>query len=374
VPDIWGDQSVIPAVEAVTGAAWHELPVGWETYLAQRLHAETDLVQQGFVTEAILLYRDPEREQPALVLDVPTETLAKVGSIHVADASQSGVITWAEVHFLLADNPEAGERVAYEPYRVVDGRWVHTWPQLIDWGVERQDFSAHVTVSYFDLDAPSVEGLLPYLEQLYVRTAGDLGLDTADLPPVLVSITPSVGRASTPAMTQPRVLAQEPERLGITVPSPYSAVRYAETSAADYVRMIAARDVITALLMARVEPFPVNHPFAAAFLTWELERFGLDSSAALQSFLIESGRVSQPWPVDGTGKMDFRPPYQDQDYYAARALLDVLVRRYGPEIVPVLVENLGQSSDVDDWLMHSAGITFADVEDEWSEAVSATGE
>jgi hypothetical protein len=67
-------------------------------------------------------------------------------------------------------------------------------------------------------------------------------------------------------------------------------------------------------------------------------------------------------------------PGTDRDecnYVAAKVLLDVLIERYGEEVVARLAPNLSQASSIDDWLYISLGIHTVDIEPEWRERVEA---
>jgi hypothetical protein len=105
-----------------------------------------------------------------------------------------------------------------------------------------------------------------------------------------------------------------------------------------------------------------------AFLTREAELVGLDP-ARVQAFYLERyGRIGAAWPADRDGWLAFDTPYLDSDYQEARLLLDVLEERFGPLVIPVLLNKLPISTDVDDWLQRSVGITLQDVEADWQNA------
>jgi hypothetical protein len=131
--------------------------------------------------------------------------------------------------------------------------------------------------------------------------------------------------------------------------------------------------MVSRLLTARLGDFPDNHPFALAFLTWEVGRLGLDEQSVLDIAVGERGQIGPLWPEDGTGWLAFQTPYQDADYRAARILVDVLVEQYGPQAVPVLLRNLPTSANVDDWLSRSLGIAPVELQPAFEEALRAAG-
>jgi hypothetical protein len=160
----------------------------------------------------------------------------------------------------------------------------------------------------------------------------------------------------------------------LIVPSPYASVRSADSTAREFILRALTRDMVAGLMAMRVDPFPLNHPLAVAFLIHEVEQYELDGDVALQGFVIEQGRLSDPWPISEAGPLAFAPPYTDEGYQAARVLIDVLIERYGPEAVPALMQNLSQAASMDDWLTQSLGITFGDVKEDWNIAMRASGE
>jgi hypothetical protein len=376
LPLIQNDQSIVTAIETVTDDSVTNISIDWSSYFAQRLRAETRLTADGFATEAILLYHDPEREQSPIVIDVPTETLAEPASIRVLSMQTIRDTQWAEVEFSLVDGNLGDKRITYEPFRLVGNRWVHSWAQLEDWGSEQQEASAHFVLQYYDLDQNSAVGLLPYLEQIYAQTSADFGLDTALLPIVEVTILPSTDRAGfagTPVL--PLTMPNKPiAPASLIVPSPYASVRSADSTAREFILRVLTRDLVTGLMAARIDPFPPNHPLAAAFLIHEVEQYEMDGDLALQGFLIDHGRLSDPQPITEDGPLAFTTPYTDEGYHAARVLLDVLIDRYGLGAVPALMQTLPQATSMDDWLNQSLGITFDDVRNNWDIAMRASGE
>jgi len=374
-PSIAANDSIIPAVESATGAPALSLPVEWDGYLAYRLRSEAALIAQGHTVEATVLYRDPQREAPPFVLDVPLETLADPSTIEVISTRSVGELVWAEVRFAAGDNVR---RIAFEPFRLADGRWVHTWAEIQDWGALHEDRSANFVLKYYDLDAFATQGLLPTLEQLYGVVSADYGLDPAENPSIRVTVTPTAANADSVSSIVrrpfPAEVGQSASEIQIIVPSAYVVIRADGVSVAEHVREVAARELASQLLIRRLEGFPANHPLAVAFLTWEAERIGLDANAVREFTIAEQGRIRPLWPEDGSGWLAFQTPYQDVDYLQARILLDVLVEQHGMQAVPLLLENLPTSANVDDWLSRSLGITHAAIQPAWQAAMLLAGQ
>lgn len=376
LPLIQNDQSIVAAVQTVTGDSIADISVDWGSYFAQRLRAETRLAADGFATEAILLYHDPEREQSSIVLDVPTETLAQPSSLRVLRTRSIGQTIWAEVEFSLVDGAIGDKRISYEPFRLAGDRWVHSWAQLEDWGSEQQEDSPHFVLHYYDLDQESAAGILPYLEQIYAQTSADFGLDSAVLPLVQVTIAPSTDQSGLIGIPVRPLTAGDNQTASVSlvIPSPYVSVRSADITSREFLLQVLTRDLVAGIMAMRVAPFPPNHPLATAFLIHEMEQYGMEGDDALQRFLIEQGRLSEPWSITGDGPLAFTPPYTDEGYHAAQVLIEVLVDRYGPEAIPVLMQTLPQVASLDDWLGQSLGIAFEDVREDWELALRASGE
>ncbi len=369
LPAVQTDQSIIPALEAAAGESVGLAAVSWDSYLAQRLRAETALVAAGHTTEATLLYRDPERQPSALVIDTPVETFAEPSSIRVAGIEELGGLSWAEVHFRLPGDRERGELAAFEPFRISGGRWVHTWPQPEDWGALVEERSPHITLVFYELDRAAVEGLLPYLEQIYLQAASDLGIAPDRVPSAQVEIAPSAGLAGSVSLDagRPRTIDQSGGAgdARVQIPSPHVAVRQADEALIHYARLAGARGLVEELIAVQAQPFPPGHPIVFALARWEVQQLGLDypplPSGAINPERLPPQTLDQLWTAEANNAAH---------YAAAQVLLDLLVQEYGAEAVPALLANLGDSPDAATWLAVSLGISDpGDLQARWSAAV-----
>jgi hypothetical protein len=355
-------EAVVPTIASLTGVPAADLPVAWDGYLAYRLRAEAALIANGFSTEAAVLYRDPERADRADVIDVPTESIALPDSIEVIATRRVGDILWAEAQFAQVEGvgrtQETTQYVAYEPFRLVDNRWVHTNAIGGDWGPLYDAHGTYVQLWYFELDGPAVEGLVSYVEEVYTHIAADFALPNG--PPALeIFISP---------VAQPDQSGSSAQPVQVFVPSPYVTTRPPDVTIQEHARSLVTAGVIEEFVAYQIAPFDANHPFAVALMRWEMERTGLDAGAAVESFLDKEGRISALWPANSAGSLSFSPPYSDDDYLAAYALIRVLTETYGPEVIPNLVAYLPLSETVDEWLILSAGVMFEDVLDPWQAA------
>lgn len=358
--DIRSGTPAIPALVSLTGIPAADLPLTWDSYITHRLQAEAALIAQGHPTEAATLYRDPQRSDQDAPSDYPTETAALPDTLQVVSTRRVDDILWAEVRFARSGDagprPETTYHLAFEPFRLVDDRWVHSTPVPADWGEALQSQSEHFILHAYTLDEPACEDLLPYLEQIYARVAADFDLaDTST--PIEVFIAPPTADAQPP--------------LAVTVLSPYAAVRPAEETPQYYVRATATRGLIEHITTQQLQPLAPDHPAAVAFVWWELEQVGLATDPIPQTAVEAQNPDDPPWP---TGEIDFLappPPHTVADYRSAYALLTALTAAYGPEIMPRLMTNLPLSTDVDDWLLRSARITFEDIRENWQSAYTA---
>lgn len=376
-------EEVRPVITDLTGEPVTSLDLPWASYLTYRLRAESILITNGHATEAVLLYRDHSRSESESLPNIPTEIIANPETIEVIGTHTFGSVLWAEVRFQQADG--AGERshIAFEPFRLDEGRWGHSSPLAEDWGEARTLRSEHFTLDYYAIDEPAVDGLLPYLETTYAQTAADLGLGDP-LPPVQVAVIPAAntgghsvglvtGRplAADQAEIPAEIPAADQEALLVVVPSAYSTMRDADLSVGEFTREVAAREFIKKVVVQELSPLAANHPFVVAFMHWEMERASLDAEAAIQSLLATTGRTGPAWPVDGSGPLVFSQPYTDDHYMAAYILLEVLAEQKGPGIIPPMMAYLPFAVNVDDWLLNSAGITSAEISDAWNQAYHA---
>jgi hypothetical protein len=348
-------EEVLPALQGVTNTPLSDLPIEWGAFFAYRLRAEAQLIDSGHPTEAEILYHDAER-YPDLTADVRVEKLARPASITVLGTRTYSEVTWAEVLFVKDSTGES--LIAYEPFRIVDGRWLHTVPQMGHWGNEQWEEGAVLRLGYYELDAAHVERLLPQLDGVYSQVAADLGI-APELLPIEVVLAPS-GASD--------FRGYPPEGLTLLVPSPYATARPADTSAPGYVALAATHDLVEGLVSRQIRPYTVSRPVAYAFVSLEMERTGLPTGEWLLPATLE-GPIGVDVPPSletlWSGSAVEMPYYSAADYLAARLLMDMLVEAYGPEAIPDLLARLPDSANVDDWLTRSVGVEAGALEADW---------
>ncbi len=329
---------LIPALQSLTDVPVAELPVSWNSYLAHRLQAETRLVAEGYVTEAGLLFRDLDAMQGSEpVLDFPVEQHARPDSIAVIGVwpVHNGVLTGVRFEQV---GSLPGEMVTVEPFRLTSDGWVHTRMAADFWGAEYEEQSEHFELHYYELDASTVEGLLPYLESVYAYLARVLVLppnqpapDTSpDTTPFLVFVSPYTQEAF--LSSQPPVIVEAYASV-LRVPSPYGIALPADVTMQSYAQASTAWELVKALITRQVSPVPADNQVTVAFIGWAMAQIGVDYAAL-------------PGPAQE----------MLADSLATQVLLDLLVELYGPDAIPLLLENLPGSSSVDEWLARSLGV------------------
>lgn len=368
-------EEILPALLSLTGSDPLDLPVAWDGYLAHRLQAEAALIAGGHPTEAILLFRDRERSEQRMN-DIPVEALAIPETIRAIGTYRAADLTWVEVEFEPASASATGTLRAFEPFRVLDNRWVHTMAQVEDWGASRREQSEHFTLDYYELDAPAVEGLLAYLEVIHGQVAADFGLP--ETTPVGVLVLPTGLTTAFPALIEagrPHTLVPEtssttaPLSTGIqvVVASPFVVVREAGITPPLYVQSTAARGMIEDLVANQIDPFPADHPLAVALMRWGFEQNGVEGQVTLTGLPDMNDRTAP----ESLEVLWWSVPHRGGDYIAASALIEQLVETSGAQIIPHLLRNLPTASGMDDWLFASAGIRAADIEVRWRARVEA---
>lgn len=362
-------EGVLPALRVLTGSDPLDLPVAWESYLEANLQAQMALVAEGRGEE---VYEDQTCAgcvaSLARLFPIP-ETFAVLGTQRVND------LLWVEVEF---ESMTRRHRL-YMPLRVADDHWEHIQPTWEDWGEPLVDCSTHLSLLYTELDAPAVEGLLPYLEDVYGQLATDFGL-TEDLllqPQVQIMVTPFLsgtdyvdvfwtGLPYTPWMDD------DLKPFAFVEPSPHSVSRWMTVTPEAFLRAIIVRDLVMVLMAEQIAPLSTNYPIPTALMAWEIERADapqavpmpgtggrigneIDSLDDLWVSAVPAGSPMELW-VARIGR---------KDYAAARALIDVVIETYGEEAIPRLVQYLGQAKDIDDWLFRSLGIHADEIEAQW---------
>ncbi len=378
VPDflaaIRQEGGALPGLETVMGKPVLGLPLDWSNYLTYRLRDEAQLVAQGASADILAPLRDPEFDsrQTSLIDDIAVEALALPDTIQIVETHWFDEVLWAEVHFVPVSAVGQSDPVylsSYEPFRFVQGRWVHTAPDLADWGNPQEQRGRQVVLRFYELDAPVAEGLLDTLDETYAQLIADLGI-TESRPLITVRVAPFGDAAgSSPLPGAPTTLTGEPgqlpSRLQVIVPSPYVTVLAASEHPQDYVRLTAAREMTQILVSGLTEAYPGSqHPLSVALLRWESKQLGLPDSYLPALPPIEPG-LTPPQSLDRLFESRSTVYYTPQDYIAADLLIEMLIEQYGPDALTPLMQNLPTSQSADAWLFNSLGVHASEVEAEW---------
>ncbi len=351
-----GEQTVA-ALERLTGVPADDLALDWREYLTWRLRAEITLVLDGYPTEAQLLFGDPERSEPdGRLVDEGGCSLADPASLQGLSTRQVGTLTWLEVRCQLRGS--GAEVVSFEPYRLVDRRWVHTSPRLEDWGGKRQTQAVSLAVHFYAADAAFVAELFPFLQRVYAQVANDLAPSAGPLSLELY-ITP----CHDPSCRED-ILLPDTEWAGIT--SPLLASYPAGSSVVDDARRRAAREIVDAVLRQQMPARLAASPLVAGLAIREMEALGFDVADQITPTPDQANTLDELWLSGQRGSLG------QTDHRGAYLLIGLVVERYGERAVPALARYLPDSFSIDDWLSRSVGASAADLEAEWQARLAAT--
>lgn len=362
------NQDVVAALRDATGKDVSDLHVLWDRYLTYRLRAEAAMVAGSHAQEALLLYRDPERNGDASTLDVWIGLLnAMPDTITVASTRQVGDLLWAEVHFKRTQaagengTPTVATSMTNEPFRLANGRWVHTTATPEEYGSLMVQRGEHMVLHYQSIDAPTVDGLLPVLEQRYGAIVSDIGVTS---PPALdFQVSPTIsgpGFALSPPSGYPE---ESPDGIAVWIGSPYSAIYPDEQPLQATLLSILTRDMVVQLVGFQVRPLNESNSLAVAIARWEVARLGLDTTG-MSGQAVRPG-ATPPDTLDALWSQAQDLSTGGEKAVAADALVSLVVEKQGPGAVPALLQNLSAATSMEDWLSRSVGLHAADIEAEW---------
>ena len=367
-------QDVPQAIQDVTGKSAADLQVDWGLYLTYRLRAETAMVANNHLQEAVLLYMDSERLGGANAPAPQSLTLnAAPSTISVASTRQVGDLLWAEVHFKSATAAfqsgavDINTVMIEEPFRLYNGRWVHTIGLPGDFGGDKTETGTHVRLMYKAIDTAAMDGLLPQLEQQYLTIASDLG--DADPPPLEVHITTDIGGPGF-AFSPPSGYPQEsPDGIAIWLGSPYTTTYPDNQPIQTTLVNILTRDIASNLVDFETRPASANNSLGDAIARWEVNHLGI-APAGMSGDPIRPGATpAETLDALWTQSQDYST--NGEKAVAADALIQLVVEKKGPGAIPALIKGLPSASGIDAWLNQSVGLHAADLETEWALRVKA---
>jgi hypothetical protein len=362
------NDDVVNAARTVTGAEPGDLPFVWDRYLTYRLRAEAALLDGNHATEAIVLYRDPERLIPNALSGTPPEIAAAMpGSIEVTSTRRVGDLLWAETRFKRARSAVDRHGVViesvmtHEPFRLVGGRWVHTVPLDTDYGDRLEEQSQHIQLGYRTIDAPTVEGLLTDLEQQYMTVVTDLAL--TQQPNIILEMSPFVYSNAMAISPQPGRPVESPEGVKIWIGSPYSTAYAADVPLREALRGELSRALVVHLVSYEASTLSSDHPLVVAIIQWELKHLGLDTTGLTPELYTQA--ATPPASLDAEWAEARDGPTRGEVYIGASVLIDLIVEKQGPQALPPLLQNLSSASSMEDWLSRSVGLLALDLEPGW---------
>lgn len=257
---------------------------------------------------------------------------------------------------MLADGAPITVRV---PFIFRDGYWVHTWAVERDWGSYYLMSNPAVTLQYHNLDVPYITTeLLNELGEISEQAAVDFGI-----PPRPVHVYVGPGEAD--------VLALRADSVLVRADSVYQDVWLpADTPASEYYRQALGAEIIAALYTT-TQPagYEWLAPMDFGIMQWEMRHLGVDGhyksrptrqDTPYRPSYVESLFVA--WPVGGSAEWEYA--------IGAEVLVEMLIERYGIEMLPAMIANLytGDNQDAgDDWLFSTFGIRTSHIEADWLE-------
>jgi len=243
---------------------------------------------------------------------------------------------------------------------MVDGRWVHTTALVEEYGEAVTEHTQHITLSYEAIDKPTVEGLLPSLEQQYQAVASDLGI--SQLPPLQIQISHTVDSASFSISPPPGFPLNSADGIVIWIGSPHSAVYPGDQPLQTSLLNTLTQDMAVQMAGYGTRQSPqATLAMAQAIGRWEVTHLGLTppdmTDAADQS--------SPPGSLDALWSDENDVGAGHAAAVGADVLIQLIVEKKGPAAIPVLLKALPLSTGMDGWLSQSVGLHSADLEAEW---------
>lgn len=348
-------EPVVPALQrAIAGRMPASLPDGsLEAYLESHLRAEAALhAGRDPAYDTALLFRDPDADfESALPWAVGFLQMVDPDSIEVTSLRGFGEVTWAEIHATLTVGQLDGQRARlYVPFRVMDGRWLHTRPRPEDWGSARLRTSNQFRMYYRTLDGPQVSDLLGDLEPALQQITADYGIE----PPTPITI---VVQGLEGGKGPQRPGSPDSEEIQFSLASPYLDMTLLDENDQPLGLDRQMKALLIIAFLQQESGYTANAAcFQQALRQWEFERVGVSTptsqGAALgsnQQGLLPS-HVEELWTSWSCADTDYAGEARQ---YAARSLLDTLVALHGAAVVPALIDNLAGATSARDWLTRS---------------------
>jgi hypothetical protein len=250
-----------------------------------------------------------------------------------------------QVHFFQRVHAPGGER------------WLLTSPDPLYFGERRETRTANLIFSYFERDAQWYDEAVPErLQAVFAQAASDLGISTDNLS-VTLEIHQQFQYGRYAGWPHSRLVSPSPRIMGWS------------GDGIDNIVLQHASFLIDLLPATGAPDWMVNVPntiIPRSISEWELDRlfptrerlvwFPVNASKVMDLSLDDlwvgstSGFATQEWLLLST---------------ASRTLVEYLAETYGPGVVSLLLDNLAQSGDVDQWLRASTRQGADEIEPAW---------
>lgn len=292
-------------------------------------------------------------------------------SINVFDVELFGDVMWARVRFDYHDEIWQGadtitrEMLIYVPFIRRNGYWVRTWPTDSDWGELIRMQNEWYSVSYYELDADRIDSnFAGNMWILYGEVVQDFGIE--DRPYFDLSLSPNPMGSRTIEWSHDRITTS------VEVPSIHN---YWGTSDEDYQFHYnkAGQEIVKTIFeykAVRINLPMLDNYISRAIMEWEMDRLGIeyprwDMPAIVPPDAYLPDTLEGIWNVETWRGGRAEHAENTAQYIGARVLIDLLMERYGIEVLPEMIENTATNYDADTWLFESVGIRAAEIEAEW---------
>jgi hypothetical protein len=324
----------------------------WRRFYLNRLRNRRETVPAGPLPIAPVSFEVRSIIFNGAVAAVEAETVQDDGSLY------------NQVYFFRRiDDPPAAERDV--------GDWLLTSPDPAYFGEQLTTRTENLEILYFERDADWFEGSLPEdLQAILSRAAIDLGIST-------VGLIFTVDFELEPGLTG--FASGDPHRLQFTSPS---VAGWPVNGLDDQVVQMGI-SLIAAMFQDVLQNAPEqNTPeensrffftYIGAFV-WELDRLfsekvDLEAWLGIDTHQVPAISLTELWPAPDSNWSD---PELEEIWAVYLSLFKFLSETYGPQVVPALLNNLSQTSDLDEWLRLSTGQGVAELEPAWQSWVQTT--
>ena len=268
---------------------------------------------------------------------------------------------WVEVAFTRAGEPY--RRMQF--YRLVEGRWRRTLPDVRFWGEARTRKTGHLLFLYHEREENLVNALAMWAEVAYSQILRDLGAQPWPTPIVLEFRTEEDGRT----------IDMRAGRFGL--PSPFLSGYRADERLDDTLRYAVAYNLALASAVSRAGltqrlRMDTSWLMLNAIVEWEVAKIGpgggLSEPGAIEERIRQAMREDQLLPLTALW-----PPYRflrsDGDFnlalVEARTLLEYAVEKAGPEVIPSFLLSLGQGQPMSRTVENVFGVDAERLEADW---------